>query len=80
MKDNTLENIDHLNKFFFANHTRLKHPAFCAMRDCTGIYNLIIDDVSGNFDLDKKPHQYFGYNKPAGRDGNCTFVEEWNGH
>ena len=56
MKDNTLENIDHLNKFFFANHTRLKHPAFCAMRDCTGIYNLIIDDVSGNFDLDKKPH------------------------
>ena len=51
MKDNTLDNVDHLNKFFFANHKRLKHPSFCSMRDCTGIYNLIIDDETVDFDL-----------------------------
>ena len=56
MKDNTLENVNHVNKFLFANHTKLMHPSFCLKRDCTGIYNIIIDDSTGNFSNENKPH------------------------
>lgn len=50
----TLENVGEDNKFFFFNHTRPTHPCFCSKRDCTGIYNILIDDVEGAFDATKK--------------------------
>lgn len=63
MMDNLyLENVDEKFKFFFANHTRLRHPAHCADKDCTGIYNIILDDISGRFDAEGKHRQYFGHN------------------
>ena len=79
LKDNSLVNVDHVNKFFFANHTRLKHPSFCEKRDCTGLYNLIVDDTTGDFNSEKIPHQIFGYNKNAGKEPGCAFVNAWNG-
>lgn len=71
-------NIDYDNTIFFFNHTRPKNPSFCGKRDCTGIYNLIISDNTGGIFGSKM--SFFGFNKPAGREGNCTFVSKWNGH
>jgi hypothetical protein len=71
-------NVDYSNTIFFFNHTRTKNPGFCSKRDCTGIYNLIISDTSGT--IFGKKMTFFGFNKPAGRDGNCTFESNWNGH
>lgn len=79
MSQVTLENVDEKNKFYFFNHTRVTHPSFCQKRDCTGIYNILIEDVGGAFSTENKPKQFFGYNKRL-NDGNCTFVPEWNGH
>ena len=80
MKNIQTKNIERKNMFFFSNHTRLMHPAFCAKRDCTGIYNLLIDDLEGAFHPEKKRQQFFGYNRQIAKEGNCTFIKEWNGH
>ena len=55
IKNSRVTNIDKNNKFFFANHTRPTHPCYCNKKDCTGIYNILIDDVLGIFSSDKKP-------------------------
>ena len=68
------------NSFFFANHTRPTHPCYCSKRDCTGIYNILIDDRDGAFASDGQPSQFFGHNRPIAREGNCEFVPAWNGH
>ena len=75
----TLTNVDDNSKFYFDNHKRhLNTVAFCGKRDCTGIYNTPIYDTDGSF-FDK-PMNFFGNNKGAGRDGDCTFFDTWNGH
>ena len=74
-----MTNVDEKSKFFFANHTRhLNTIEFCGKRDCTGIYNTPIFDTDGS--LFTSPMTLFGFNKGAGRDGDCTFHESWNGH
>lgn len=45
-------NVAEENKFYFSDHKRLLHPAHCQKKDCTGVYNVIIDDESGKFDAD----------------------------
>ena len=79
IEDVSLDNVDHNSKFFFANHTRHANPVvFCGKRDCTGIYNTPIFDLTGSFF--GKPMHFFGWNLGAGRDGDCDFYEIWNGH
>ena len=74
------KNVDKENMFFFANHERVKHPCYCNEKDCTGIYNILIDDIDGGFHPENKRQQFFGYNRNIAKDGNCTFIENWNGH
>lgn len=71
--------IEKDNMFYFANHKRLMHPEFCSKRDCTGVYNILIDDINGVFSSGN-PKQYFGNNKNIGKDGSCVWVNKWNGH
>lgn len=79
MKNLTIENVSDPNKFYFANHKRHRDtPAYCGQRDCTGNYNTLFEDVDGAF-FGKKM-QFFGNNRGAGSDGDCTFFAEWNGH
>ena len=79
ISDVTLTNVDNNSKFFFANHTRHLNPVvFCGKRDCTGIYNTPIFDLTGSFF--GKPMHFFGHNLGAGRDGDCDFYKVWNGH
>ena len=76
LRNNVLKNVHETNYFYFFNHTRIKFPTFCAKRDCTGIYNINIQDQTGNF---------FGFptnnfnNRGISKDGNCTYRAEWNG-
>ena len=80
-KDISLQNVDDKNKLFFPNHKKhLDSPAYCGKIDCTANYNNLFHDVNGNIMGTNKDMQYFGNNIPAGRDGDCTFFEDWNGH
>jgi hypothetical protein len=81
MKNLTLTNILDQNIFYFANHKRhLDTPAYCGKRDCTGNYNFMFYDSDGSIFGENKPMHFFGNNPGAGRDGDCTFFTEWNGH
>ena len=81
MRQMKLENVIDQNLFYFPNHKRhLDTPAYCGKRDCTGNYNVLFYDEDGSVFGDGKPMQFFGNNKGAGRDGDCTFFSEWNGH
>ena len=75
----TLKEVDDKSKFYFANHKRhLMTPVYCGMRDCTGNYNTPFFDLDGSI-LQREMH-YFGNNLGAGRDGDCTYFDDWNGH
>lgn len=79
LKKVTVDNVSDENKFYFANHKRHRDTsAYCGMRDCTGNYNTLFLDEDGAF-FGKKM-QFFGNNRGAGSDGDCTFFAEWNGH
>ena len=80
-KDITLTNVDDKNKLFFPNHKRHPDPgAYCNKVDCTANYNNLFVDVDGAIMGTGSTMHYFGNNKSAGRDGDCTFFEDWNGH
>ena len=67
--------------FYFPNHKKhLDSSAYCGRRDCTGNYNLMFYDSDGSIFGEGKPMHFFGNNLGAGRDGDCTFFSEWNGH
>ena len=78
LKNIKLFNVDEANYFYFFNHTRVMHSDFCNKRDCTGIYNIILNDATGSYF--NEPTNFFGYNRGIAKDGNCTFRSEWNGH
>lgn len=78
LKNIELTNVLESNYFYFFNHTKLNNPLFCGKRDCTGIYNLILFDQSGNYYENQS--NIFGYNRGIAKDGNCTFKVDWNGH
>ena len=80
LKNSKAVNIDRNHAFFFSNHTRPTHPCYCKKHDCLGIYNILIDDRDGIFSIDDTPTQYFGHNRDIAKEGNCEFVEQWNGH
>ena len=72
-------NVDQKSKFFFANHKRhLNTPVYCGKRDCTGNYNTPFFNPTGEI-MGREMH-FFGNNLKAGRDGDCTFYADWNGH
>jgi nitrogen fixation-related uncharacterized protein len=78
-KNCVVDNVRDEDKFFFPNHKRhLDTPAYCGKRDCTANYNTLFVDIDGSFF--GKQMQFFGNNRGAGQDGDCTFYEEWNGH
>jgi hypothetical protein len=80
-RDVTLTNVNDANKLYFPNHKRHPDPsAYCNKVDCTANYNNLFVDIGGNIMGTEKDMNYFGNNKSAGRDGDCTFYEEWNGH
>ena len=78
----TLENVSDENKFYFANPK--KHPnssSYCGMNLCTGNNNTPFYDMDGSiFGEPNKEMHFFGNNRGAGQDGDCTYFAEWNGH
>jgi hypothetical protein len=81
MRNLNITDVQDENLFYFPNHKRHRDtPAYCGKRDCTGNYNLMFYDEDGSIFNNDKPMHFFGNNKGAGRDGDCTFFAEWNGH
>ena len=77
----TLTNVDDKNKLYFPNHKRhLDSGAYCNRVDCTANYNNLFVDLDGDIMDTAGPMHFFGNNKGAGRDGDCSFKEDWNGH
>ena len=78
----TIENVSDENKFYFANPK--KHPnssSYCGMNLCTGNNNTPFYDMDGSiFGEANKQMHFFGNNRGAGQDGDCTYFAEWNGH
>ena len=78
-KQCVVDNVKDADKFYFPDHKRHRDtPAYCGKRDCTGNYNTLFTDLDGAFF--GKQMQFFGNNRGAGQDGDCTFFERWNGH
>ena len=80
-RDITLTDVDDKNRLFFPNHKKhLFTPAYCGKIDCTANYNNLFIDLKGEIMGNNQKMHFFGNNKGAGKDGDCTFFEDWNGH